>query len=70
MKTSNAIGTVFILLALSGLVIYFGKLTLDKLDSGQWGMAVLGAAATIFVFVGLVVIIKGMGSKDGEDKDE
>jgi len=70
MKTSNAIGTVFILLAVSGLTLYFGKLTLDKLDSGQWGMAVLGAAATIFVFVGLVVIIKGMGSKDGEDKDE
>lgn len=70
MKTSNAVGTVFILLAVSGLALYFGSLTLDKLDSGQWGMAVLGAAATIFVFVGLVVIIKGMGSKDGEDKDE
>lgn len=70
MTTSNAVGTVFILLALSGLIIYFGKLTLDMLDSGQWGLAVLGTAATIFVFVALVVIVRGMGSKDGEDKDE
>jgi len=67
-KTSKAIGTAFILLAISGLIIYLGKLTLDKLDSGQWGMAVLGAAATIFVFAGLVAIIKNMGRKDGEDK--
>jgi len=70
MKTSGAIGTGFILIAVSSLGLYFGKLTLDKLDSGQWGMAVLGAAATIFVFAALVVIIKGMGRKDGEDKDE
>ena len=70
MKTSSATGTAFILLAASGIGLYFGKLTLDKLDSGQWGMAVLGTAVTILVFVGLVVIIKGMSSKDGEDKDE
>lgn len=65
MKTSGAIGTVFILLAVAGVVFMFGSLTLDKLDSGQWGMAALSAAATIFVFIILVVIIKGMGSKDG-----
>ena len=70
MKASDAIGTVFILLAVSGLTLYFGKLTLDKLDSGQWGMAVLGAATTILIFAGLVVIIKGMGRKDDDDEDE
>ena len=70
MNTSNAIGAAFILLAVSGLTIYFGKLTLDKLDSGQWGMAVLGTAVTIFVFFGLVMCIKSIGSKHSEDKDE
>ena len=69
MKTSNAIGTVFILLAVASVVFTFGKLTLDKLDSEQWGMAVLGAAVTILVFAGLVVIIKGMGRKADDDED-
>jgi len=70
MKTSTAIGTSFILLAVSSLSLSFGKLTLDKIDSEQWGMAVLGVVVTILGFVILVVCVKTIGRKGGEDDEE
>ena len=69
MKTSSAIGTSLILLAVSGVVIYFGKLTLDKADLEEWGFVALGALVTICSFSGFVALVKAIasnGRKDGE----
>ena len=70
MKISSAIGIAFILLVVSGITLHFGGLTLDKLDSGQWGMVVLGAAVTILVFTVLVVCVKAIGRKDDHDEGD
>jgi hypothetical protein len=56
----------FIVLAISGVVIYFGKLTLDKWDAGAWALMALGVAATLFFFAILVSAVKKLG--EPEDK--
>jgi len=68
MSKKMAAGTALMYLILSGITLYFGGLTLDKLDSNQWGLAVLGAGVTALVFFIMVVIVKGISKKGGDDK--
>ena len=70
MKTSTAIGTSFVLLIVSSLTLYFGKLTLDKLDAEQWGMVVLGAGVTTLCFAILVACVKAITREDERDDEE
>lgn len=70
MKLSSAIGVSLILLAVAGLVIYFGYLTLDKADSEEWGFVVLGVIGTVAVFSGFVALVRAIANniKDGDNK--
>ena len=59
MKNLPIIETI-LLLAVSGLVLYVGKLTLDKWDSEEWGLMALGVFATLGFFSLMVALVKGL----------
>ena len=56
----SAIGGAIIVLLVSGVVLYIGKLTLDKWDTQEWGLMVLGIFATLLFFSFLVAMVKSL----------
>ena len=64
------IGKALFLLVISGLVLYFGGLTLDMWDAGRWGMMTLGIFATLAIFAGMVLIVSELTSRKDDEADD
>ncbi|MFC2020982.1 hypothetical protein ACFLU1_04225 [Chloroflexota bacterium] len=63
------IGESLMLLIISGVILYFAKLTLDKWDAEEWGLVILGVVGTLFVFSIMVAIVKHLIENENDSME-